>query len=205
VGTHGSGTIFFSHCNLLCLFCQNYDISHEGHGEAVTADELAQIMLFLQDNGCHNINFVTPSHVVPQILAALEIAVPGGLRVPLVYNTSAYDRVETIKLLDGIIDIYMPDFKFWDPEPAKEICQAEDYPDIACAAIVEMHRQVGDLFLDESGLAYRGLLVRHLVMPFHMAGTRNIMDFIAKKISVNTYVNIMPQYRPCAEQEKSRC
>jgi putative pyruvate formate lyase activating enzyme len=197
VGTHGSGTIFFSHCNLLCLFCQNYDISHGSQGEAVTAVELARIMLFLQGKGCHNINFVTPSHVVPQILAALAVAVTKGLRVPLVYNTSAYDRVETLELLDGIIDIYMPDFKFWDPGPAKETCQAEDYPAVARAAIVEMHRQVGDLLLDESGLACRGLLVRHLVMPAQLAGTPNIMSFIAKNVSVNTYVNIMPQYRPC--------
>jgi putative pyruvate formate lyase activating enzyme len=197
VGTHGSGTIFFSHCNLLCLFCQNYSISHEGQGEPVTAAELARMMLFLQGNGCHNINFVTPSHVVPQILAALDVAVANGLRVPLVYNTSAYDRVETLELLDGIIDIYMPDFKFWDPGPAKETCQAEDYPVVARGAIKEMHRQVGDLLIDEAGLARRGLLVRHLVMPAEIAGTRNIMTFIANEISVNTYVNIMPQYRPC--------
>lgn len=199
VGTHGSGTVFFSYCNLLCLFCQNYDISHGGWGEPVTADELAGRMLSLQDSGCHNINFVTPSHVVPQILAALEMAVPKGLRVPLVYNTSAYDRVETLELLDGIIDIYMPDFKFWDPGPARETCRAEDYPAVARAAIAEMHRQVGDLLIDESGLACRGLLLRHLVMPRQMAGTRNIMAFIAKEISANTYVNIMPQYRPCGK------
>jgi putative pyruvate formate lyase activating enzyme len=197
VGIHGSGTIFFSHCNLLCLFCQNYDISHEGWGEPITAAELASGMLSLQDRGCHNINFVTPSHVVPQILAALVIAVPKGLRVPLVYNTSAYDCVETLELLDGIIDIYMPDFKFWDTGSAKQLCRAEDYPAVARAAIAEMHRQVGDLVMDESGLACRGLLLRHLVMPRQLSGTRHIMAFIAKEISVNAYVNIMSQYRPC--------
>lgn len=204
VGTHGSGTIFFSYCNLLCLFCQNYEISHEGRGEPVEAARLARMMLFLQNKGCHNINFVTPSHVVPQILAALEIAVEKGLRVPLVYNSSAYDRVETLQLLDGIIDIYMPDFKFWDPGPSEETCQAEDYPAVARAAIAEMHRQVGDLIVDESGLARHGLLVRHLVLPAELAGTRNIMAFIAEEISTNTYVNIMSQYRPCGKAAQIR-
>lgn len=197
VGRHGSGTIFFSYCNLLCVFCQNYDISHKGEGGPVTADELAQLMITLQNHGCHNINLVTPSHVVPQILAALEIAISKGLNIPLVYNTSAYDRVETLKFLDGIVDIYMPDFKFWDAKPAGETCHAEDYPVVARAAIVEMHHQVGDLIIDESGLAKRGLLVRHLVMPSEMAGTLDIMEFIVKEISPDTYVNIMPQYRPC--------
>lgn len=197
VGNDGSGTIFFANCNLLCLFCQNFEISHTGDGEAVAADELARMMLSLQRSGCHNINFVTPSHVVAPILAALAVAVPAGLRVPLVYNTSAYDQVETLKLLDGIVDIYMPDFKFWDPAPAQLTCQAEDYPEIARRAISEMHRQVGDLVMDAAGVAFRGLLVRHLVMPGGMAGTRDIMDFIARDISPNTYVNIMPQYRPC--------
>jgi putative pyruvate formate lyase activating enzyme len=197
VGTHGSGTIFFTHCNLLCIFCQNYDISHLGHGEQVSNKKLADIMLHLQKAGCHNINFVTPSHVVPQILSAIEIAVEKGLSVPLVYNTGGYDRVETLKLLEGIIDIYMPDFKFWDPEIAKTLSNAKDYPEVARKALIEMHRQVGDLIIDESGIARRGLLVRHLVLPHGLAGTREVMRFIANKISSNTYVNIMSQYRPC--------
>ncbi len=197
VGTKGSGTIFFTHCNLLCIFCQNYDISHLGHGEEISNEQLAGIMLHLQNAGCHNINFVTPSHVVPQILSAVEIAVKNGLSVPLVYNTGGYDRVETLKLLEGVFDIYMPDFKFWDSEVAETMCKAEDYPEVARKALVEMHRQVGDLVTDESGIARRGLLLRHLVLPSGLAGTREIMRFIARKISKNTYVNIMPQYRPC--------
>lgn len=197
VGSKGSGTIFFTHCNLLCIFCQNYDISHEGRGEEITDEHLADIMLFLQKAGCHNINFVTPSHVVPQIISAVEIATKAGLSVPLVYNTGGYDRVETLKLLEGVFDIYMPDFKFWDPEVAADACDAGDYPDVARKALVEMHRQVGDLVVDKSGIARRGLLVRHLVLPRGLAGTREIMRFIARKISLNTYVNIMPQYRPC--------
>jgi putative pyruvate formate lyase activating enzyme len=197
VGVNGSGTIFFTHCNLLCLFCQNFEISHEGMGEEVSDGQLAGIMLSLQRQGCHNINFVTPSHVVPQILAALELAVPAGLKIPLVYNSSGYDRVETLKLLDGVIDIYMPDFKFWEPEVGRKACGAPDYPEAARQALREMHRQVGDLKLDESGIARRGLLVRHLVMPGGLSGTRQVMRFIAQELSVRTYVNVMSQYRPC--------
>lgn len=197
VGRHGSGTIFFTHCNLLCLFCQNYDISHQGYGEAVSGEQLARIMLYLQNAGCHNINFVTPSHVVPQILSAVEIAAGAGLSVPLVYNSGGYDSAHTLKLLEGVIDIYMPDFKFWDPEVAKKACDAEDYPEVARQALKEMHRQVGDLVTDEAGIARRGVLLRHLVLPHGLAGTRQVMRFIAKEISANTYVNIMPQYRPC--------
>ncbi|MDA8138379.1 MAG: radical SAM protein [Desulfobacteraceae bacterium] len=197
VGRYGSGTIFFSHCNLLCNFCQNYEISHLGEGREVTDRQLADLMLDLQAAGCHNINFVTPSHVVPQILAALLTAAGDGLRIPLVFNTGGYDTVETLKLLEGIVDIYMPDFKFWDSEMAEKTCQAPDYPEVARAALLEMHRQVGDLFIDAYGLAQRGLLVRHLVMPKGMAGTRQAMRFIAANLSRNTYVNIMPQYRPC--------
>lgn len=197
VGSGGSGTIFFTHCNLGCNFCQNYDISHEGAGEPVSDTQLSEMMLALEKIGCHNINFVTPSHVVPQILAALELAVESGLTVPIVYNTSAYDTAETLKLLDGIIDIYMPDFKFWDPQIAELTCNAPDYPKVAQKAVKEMHRQVGDLVISSSGIAESGLLVRHLVLPSGMAGTRNIMRFIAQSISPNTYVNIMPQYRPC--------
>ena len=199
VGFHGSGTIFFTHCNLLCNFCQNYDISHEGRGSEVTASQLASTMLILQNNGCHNINLVTPTHVVPQILQALDIAIDGGLKIPLVYNTSGYDKVETLDLLDGIIDIYMPDFKFWDPKVADLTCNAPDYPDSARLALAEMFRQVGDLTLDERGIATRGLLVRHLVLPSGMAGTSQVMEFIAQNISKDTYVNIMAQYRPCGK------
>ena len=195
-GTRGSGTIFFTHCNLRCLFCQNYDISWLGEGRPVEAEELAGMMLHLQSRGCHNLNFVTPSHVVPQILEALSLAAGRGLRLPIVYNTGGYDRVETLQLLDGVVDIYMPDFKFWDPEVSRELARAEDYREVACRAIREMHRQVGDLVLDERGLARRGLLVRHLVMPGGKAGTREVMRFLAREISPNTYVNIMPQYRP---------
>jgi len=196
VGTHGSGTIFFTHCNLLCLFCQNFDISHRGAGQEVSDDDLAGKMLALQNQGCHNINFVTPSHVVPQILAAVEVAVQHGLNVPLVFNTGGYDRVTTLKLLEGVFDIYMPDFKFWDSQVAENSCQAGDYPEVARRALVEMHRQVGDLQIDDAGIARRGLLIRHLVLPGGLAGTHEIMRFIARKISTASYVNIMSQYRP---------
>ncbi len=202
VGSNGSGTIFFTHCNLLCIFCQNYDISHLGHGEEISNDQLAGIMLHLQNAGCHNINFVTPSHVVPQILSAVETAVKDGLSVPLVYNSGGYDRVKTLELLEGVFDIYMPDFKFWDPKVAETMCQAQDYPDVARKALAEMHRQVGDLVTDESGIARRGLLLRHLVLPDGLAGTREIMRFISSDISLNTYVNIMPQYRPCGRADE---
>jgi putative pyruvate formate lyase activating enzyme len=197
VGTHGSGTVFFSSCNLLCSFCQNYDISHGREGPEAGPSLLAGMMLDLAEQGCHNINFVTPSHVVPQILEALPVAVEAGLDIPLVYNTGGYDSPETIKLLDGIFDIYMPDFKFWDKEQAITYCSAPDYREAACLAITEMHSQVGDLVMDENGVAKRGLLVRHLVMPSGIAGTEQVMGFLAGKISRNTYVNIMDQYRPC--------
>ena len=197
VGRHGSGTIFFTHCNLLCTFCQNYEISHLGEGTEVTAGQLAQMMLNLQEAGCHNINLVTPSHVVSQILAAVQIAAQNGLRIPLVYNSGGYDSVKTLKILEGVIDIYMPDFKFWDAAIADKTCQAPDYPEVARQALSEMHRQVGDLIIDESGLARHGLLLRHLVLPQGLAGTREIMHFVATRISTQTYVNVMPQYRPC--------
>ncbi len=197
VGQHGSGTIFFTHCNLYCIFCQNYEISHGGEGEEISIPDLAAMMLLLQKKGCHNINFVTPSHQVAQILEALPPAIEGGLKVPLVYNTGGYDAVETLGLLDGVIDIYMPDFKFWDPEVAVELCEGPDYPEVARQALKEMHRQVGDLELDDAGVARRGLLVRHLVLPDNLAGTREVMEFLAREISPNTYVNVMGQYRPC--------
>ncbi len=202
VGTGGSGTIFLTNCNLLCVFCQNYEISHLGEGVEVSAGQLAAMMVSLQKQGCHNINFVTPSHVVPQILAALPHAIDNGLTVPLVYNTSGYDSVETLKLLDGVIDIYMPDFKFWRPESAKRFLKAPDYPQRARAAIKEMHRQVGELVINKQGIATRGLLVRHLVMPEGLDETREIMNFLATEISRETYVNVMEQYRPCGEAYK---
>lgn len=197
VGSHGSGTIFFSSCNLLCSFCQNYSISHMGEGTEVNAREIAGMMLELMDTGCHNINFVTPSHVVPQILEALVMAAEAGLDIPLVYNTGGYDSVDTLELLDGIFDIYMPDFKFWNEDPARVFCSAPDYREIACAALRKMHGQVGDLKIDADGIAQRGLLVRHLVMPERLAGTGDVMQYLAREISRNTYVNIMDQYRPC--------
>jgi len=193
------GTIFMTHCNLGCVFCQNYEISHLSEGVQVSASDLAQIMLTLQRRGCHNINFVTPTHMVPQILEALQEAIEGGLKVPLVYNCGGYEEVDTLKLLDGIFDIYMPDFKFWDSEVAARFCSAPDYAEKACAAVKEMHQQVGDLTLDQQGIAQRGLLVRHLVMPEGLAGTREIMRFLANEVSKNTYVNVMSQYRPCGE------
>ncbi|MFC1798952.1 radical SAM protein [Thermodesulfobacteriota bacterium] len=202
VGSHGSGTIFFTHCNLLCSFCQNYDISHLGYGQKVSSDQLASIMLHLQTSGCHNINFVTPSHVVPQILSALDLAADKGLRVPLVYNSGGYDRVDTLALLEGIFDIYMPDFKFWDSDIAAATCDARDYPEVAREAVQEMHRQVGDLYLDDNGVALRGLLVRHLVLPNDLAGTRQVMRFISRRISSDTYVNVMSQYRPCGKADE---
>ena len=197
VGTHGSGTIFFTYCSLSCNFCQNFEISHGGEGRGVTDAELAGIMLELQRMGCHNINLVTPTHVVPQITAALEIAREAGLTVPIVYNSSGYDRVSTLKLLSGRIDIYMPDFKFWSAAIADKTCRAPDYPEVARRAIAEMHRQVGDLKTNAAGIACKGILIRHLVLPDNLAGTREISEYIVNTISPATYVNIMPQYRPC--------
>lgn len=197
VGRNGSGTVFFSNCNLLCVFCQNYDISHGGEGLPVAKEQLADIMLDLQNQGCHNINFVTPSHVIAQILESLPLAIEKGLRIPLVYNCGGYERAAALRLLDGIVDIYMPDFKFWEPAVAEQLCGAQDYPVRAREALREMHRQVGDLQIDGGGIAVRGLLVRHLVMPHGLAGTRTVLEFLANEISTNTYVNIMDQYRPC--------
>lgn len=197
VGSGGSGTIFLTSCNLKCVFCQNYEISHLMEGEELEAPALGRVMLNLQRIGCHNINFVTPSHVVPQIMESVLWAAENGLRVPLVYNTGGYDSVETLKLLDGIVDIYMPDLKSLDSEVCKQLMNAEDYPEVARGAIREMHRQVGDLQINDHGIATRGLLVRHLVMPDDLATTRAAMKFLATEISPNTYVNIMNQYRPC--------
>jgi putative pyruvate formate lyase activating enzyme len=196
VGSGGSGTIFFAGCNLGCIFCQNYNISHLRHGHQMTIEQLAQSMLELQNYGCININFVTPTHVIATIAAAIEIARNKGLIIPTVYNTGGYDSVETLKLLDGLIDIYMPDMKYSDPEVTQELSSAPDYPKVNREAVREMHRQVGDLQL-KRGLATRGLLVRHLVLPEGLAGSFEIIDFLAKEISPNTAINVMDQYRPC--------
>ncbi|MDB4443927.1 radical SAM protein [bacterium] len=197
VGRFGSGTIFISACNLLCTFCQNYDISHQNEGTEVEPEDMAAMMISLAEKGCHNINFVTPTHVVPQLLEALTHAVEMGLSIPLVYNSGGYDRRETLEILNGVFDIYMPDFKFWDGKWAERYCQAPDYKEAATTAIKEMHRQVGDFFIDDQGVAIKGLLVRHLVMPGNIAGTGKIMEFLAREISMKTYVNVMDQYRPC--------
>jgi len=198
-GWKGSGTIFFSWCNLRCVFCQNYELSWQGEGTGTPPEELAEMMVCLQERGCHNINFVTPEHVVPQILEALPIAIDRGLRLPLVYNTSAYDSLDSIELMDGVIDIYMPDFKVWDPAMARQYLKAPNYPEAARRAIRAMHRQVGNLVTDENGLALRGLILRHLVMPGELAGTRAILEWVAQELGAETYVNVMPQYRPAGK------
>ncbi|MCP4713654.1 MAG: radical SAM protein [Deltaproteobacteria bacterium] len=202
VGRYGSGTIFFTHCNLLCIFCQNCEISHKGEGTSTRPEALAEMMLALQNQRVHNINFVSPSHVVPQILEALPLAIEQGLRIPLIYNTGGYDSLETLQLLDGIVDIYMPDIKFGTDIPATFYCKAPDYPVVVRKAIAEMHRQTGDLCVDGSNRAVRGLLVRHLVMPDDLASTKKCMNFLADEISHNTYLNIMNQYHPCGELER---
>jgi len=196
VGTGGSGTIFLTHCNLCCVFCQNADISQGDEGRITSAHELAQIMLTLQRMGCHNINFVTPTHQVPQILRALVLAAGQGLRLPLVYNCGGYESLQTLRLLDGVVDIYMPDFKYADAAAARQYSGVEGYPEVARAAFAEMHRQVGDLVPDRRGIATRGLLVRHLVLPNGLAGTGEVVRFLAG-LSPGTYVNVMDQYRPC--------
>jgi putative pyruvate formate lyase activating enzyme len=202
-GWKGSGTIFFAGCNLRCVFCQNFDISWQARGVPAPARELAAMMLELQVQGCHNINFVTPEHVAPQIVEALPFAIEGGLRLPLVYNTSAYDSMESLALLDGLVDIYMPDFKYWDAEMARKYSRASDYPEVARRVIKEMHRQVGDLDITPHGLARRGLLIRHLVMPEDVAGTRAVMQWIADELSPETYVNVMGQYYPAGKVSRS--
>lgn len=196
-GSNGSGTIFFSWCSLRCVYCQNWEISQKGMGYEVEPEELADIMLKLQSQGCHNINLVTPSHVVAQIIAAVHIASSRGLHLPLVYNTGGYDSPEALALLDGIIDIYMPDMKYGDSTMARKYSKVRNYVEVNFSAVKEMHRQVGDLRLDERGIAQRGLLVRHLVLPGHLAGTEAVLAFLAKEISTNTYLNLMDQYHPC--------
>ncbi|MFQ5693010.1 MAG: radical SAM protein [Nitrospinota bacterium] len=203
-GWRGSGTIFFAWCNLRCVFCQNFSISQREAGREAPPGRLAEMMLELQDQGCHNINFVTPEHVVPQILEALPAAVEGGLRLPIVYNTSGFDSLESLRQMDGVVDIYMPDFKYWHGDRAKLYLKSPKYPAAARAALREMHRQVGDLTFNENGLAKRGLLVRHLVMPGGLDETREIMRFIAEEISPDTYVNVMGQYNPAGKVGESR-
>jgi len=196
VGEKGSGTIFFSHCNLRCIFCQNWPISHEGKGKEIKDEDLADVMLKLQSMGCHNINFVTPTHVMPNILNATRIALKKGLHLPLVYNTSGYERLEIVKLLEGIIDIYLPDFKYMDADKAAKYSSgASDYPEVTKKAIIEMHRQVGVLKLGHQGIAIRGLMIRHLVMPNRTAGTEKFIKWVAETLPKNTYINMMPQYR----------
>ena len=196
VGRHGSGTIFLTHCNLRCAFCQNYDISHDGNGERITPSDLARIMLRLQEMGCHNINFVTPTQYAPQILSSLPEAIEKGLRLPIVYNCSGYEPLEVIRLLEGVVNIYMPDVKYLDEKHSKRFSSASDYPEVVKQVLKEMHRQVGDLTMDSSGIAERGLLIRHLVMPNGVASSEAVLKFIAEEISIHSYVNVMDQYRP---------
>mgnify|MGYP000244701891 CR=1 FL=1 len=197
VGRGGSGTIFFSHCNLLCVFCQNWEINHRGDGAYASDEQIGRLMTDLQERGCHNINLVTPTHVLPNIVAGLRTAIRRGLTVPLVYNCGGYEPAEIIRLLDGIVDIYLPDFKYAEGAMAEKYSSgARDYPEAAAAAIQEMHRQVGELVVDEQGVALRGLMIRHLVLPSNIAGTDKFVKFVAEKLGPSTYVNIMAQYRP---------
>jgi len=201
VGTGGSGTIFLSGCNLACIFCQNFDISHGRVGHEVTGGQMVELMLGLQARGCHNINFVTPTHFAPQLMDAIENARARGLRVPIVYNCGGYDSLEMLRLLEGCVDIYMPDAKYWDSHVAEELSAAPRYAEVMCEALKEMHRQVADLCI-ENGIATRGLLVRHLVLPGDLSGSMAVVDFLAREISPHTYVNIMDQYRPCHEAHR---
>ncbi len=197
VGNGGSGTIFLTSCNLLCLFCQNDDISHLREGVEMSSEDISDVMCSLQRKRCHNINFVTPSHQMPFLLKAVALAIKKGLSVPIVWNCGGYESMEAMQILDGVVDIYMPDFKFSRKESAGRYCSAFDYPEVARCAVAEMHRQVGDLVMDDSGIAQRGLLVRHLVMPGDVCGTEQIMKWLAENVSPHTYVNVMAQYRPC--------
>ncbi|MFC2124773.1 radical SAM protein [Bacteroidota bacterium] len=195
VGYYGSGTIFLSSCNLSCIFCQNYDISQMNSGVEVSISDLAHMMIRLQERGCHNINFVTPTHMIAPIVEALPEAIESGLSVPLVYNSGGYDDVNTLKMLEGIFDIYMPDLKYMDEKTGFELSGIPDYPEILCRAIHEMYRQVGDLQINEQGIAIRGLIIRHLILPDNLAGTDRAIEFIAD-MSANSYLNLMDQYRP---------
>jgi putative pyruvate formate lyase activating enzyme len=196
VGYQGSGTIFLAHCNLRCIFCQNYDISHLGNGEHITSSDMARAMVKLQEMGCHNINFVTPTHYTPQIVASLPEAIENGLRLPIVYNCSGYESIEVIRLLEGVVDIYMPDVKYMDKKHSKQFSNAPDYPEVMKKVLKEMHRQVGELSINSKGVAEKGVLIRHLVMPNGVASSEEVLRFIAEEISVHSYVNIMDQYRP---------
>lgn len=197
-GSRGSGTIFFNRCNLRCVFCQNADISQEDGGVEVSPQRLAQMMLELQELGCHNINLVTPQHIVPQILESLPYAIESGLRLPIVYNTNGYDSLNALRLLDGVVDIYLPDFKFWSEKASRRYLSAPQYPEAARTAIHEMHRQVGDLVFDGNGIAQRGLLIRHLLMPGSLEETHSILRFVSESTSPDAYINLMDQYRPAA-------
>jgi putative pyruvate formate lyase activating enzyme len=204
VGVGGSGTIFLTNCNLRCIYCQNYEISHLGIGDVVSEEDIARYMLDLQRRGCHNINFVTPTHFAPQLVKAVRIAAAKGLMLPIVWNCSGYEDVEVVRLLDGVVDIYMPDVKYGDAEPARKYSNAPNYFEVAKMALKEMHRQVGDLEVDDRGIAYRGLIIRHLVLPNNLAGSEKVLRFIAEEISRNSYVNIMSQYWPAGEAHKYR-
>ncbi len=199
VGSNGSGTIFLCGCNLRCAFCQNYDISHRENGREVDTEGLVHAMLRLQQVGCHNINFVTPTHYTPQLMEAVHAAREAGLRVPIVYNCGGYESLDMLRLLDGFVEIYMPDFKFASVDTAERYCHAPDYADVAKAALKEMQRQVGDLEIDEEGVATRGLLIRHLVMPGGLEDSKRVIDFVADEVSPGAYINVMEQYRPCGE------
>lgn len=201
-GERGSGTIFFTNCNMRCIYCQNYPISQLGHGRGVSEAELAAMMISLQKRGAHNINLVTPSHFVAQIIGALAIASDRGLSIPIVYNTSSYDSLEALRLLDGVIDVYLADFRYWDAAAAQRYSSATDYPQVARTAIAEMHRQVGDLALDEEGVARRGLIVRHLVLPGHIAGTGQVMRYLMENISPGLHISLMDQYFPAHKAKK---
>ncbi len=195
-GTKGSGTIFFANCNLRCVYCQNYPISQMGNGDERTPGELACRMLWLQEQGCHNLNLVTPTHFMPQILKALGIARERGFKLPIIYNTSGYDSLESLKLLDGIVDIYLPDMRYSDDRTSLNYSIAPHYPGINCAAIKEMYRQVGNLVIDENGIAEQGLIIRHLILPNGLSGTEKIMKFLAEEISKDVYISLMSQYFP---------
>lgn len=201
VGEGGSGTIFFTYCNMACVYCQNWEISHEGEGEEVSEETLAKVMLILKVWGCHNINLVTPTHQIPFIVKAIKIAAESGLDLPIVYNCGGYESVETLRLLEGIIDIYMPDIKYMDEKVALRLSKVKNYPEVVKLAVKEMHRQVGDLVI-ENGIAKRGLIIRHLVLPNDLSQTEEVIKFVAQEISPNTYFNLMDQYRPCGEAWK---
>lgn len=197
VGTNGSGTIFLTGCNLKCIFCQNYDISHLNQGQEYTLDRFAQVMLNIEKLGCHNINFVTPTHFAPQIIEAIFIAKEKGLQIPIVWNCGGYESLEVIKILEGIVDIYMPDAKLFDNKVGKEFCNVDNYKEVISQTLIEMQRQVGDLECDHKGISQKGLLIRHLVMPEDQSSSRELLDFISEKVSKNAHINIMDQYRPC--------